>query len=118
MKDCAIRDFPGHIGEEVTIKGWVSNRRSSGKVSFLIFRDGTGICQVIAERVVLEEDYPEIKKIPLESSLIVHGKVVEEKRPRPGFPSEQPPSLAAITKTNRDHASAGRACQTSEELFL
>ncbi|HOO38160.1 MAG TPA: asparagine--tRNA ligase [Deltaproteobacteria bacterium] len=85
MQECSIIDFPDHIGEDVTIKGWVSNRRSSGRVSFIIFRDGTGICQVIAERDTLGEIYPEIKKIPLESSIIVHGKVVEESRAAGGF---------------------------------
>jgi asparaginyl-tRNA synthetase len=74
MTECLIKDFSQHVGEEVTVKGWVQNRRSSGKVSFLIIRDGSGICQAIAEREVLgEELYPEIKKLPLESSVIVTG---------------------------------------------
>ncbi len=85
MQECLIRDFPDFIGKEVTIKGWVSNRRSSGRVSFLVFRDGSGICQVIAERDTLGEIYAEIKKIPIESSAIVHGTVVEESRAPGGF---------------------------------
>jgi asparaginyl-tRNA synthetase len=81
MTECVIRDFPGHVGQDVVIRGWVSNRRSSGKLSFLIIRDGSGICQTIAEREVLgEEVYAEIKKIPLESSLVIHGRVKEEQR--------------------------------------
>ncbi|HHO75583.1 MAG TPA: asparagine--tRNA ligase [Deltaproteobacteria bacterium] len=85
MKECSISQFPEYIGQDVTIKGWVSNRRSSGRVSFLIFRDGTGICQVVAERDVLGDTYQEIRKIPIESSVIVHGKVVEEGRSAGGF---------------------------------
>jgi asparaginyl-tRNA synthetase len=86
MTECLIKDFSQHVGEEVTVKGWVQNRRSSGKVSFLIVRDGSGICQAIAEREALgEEIYPEIKKLPLESSVIVTGKVREEFRSPGGF---------------------------------
>ena len=86
MEECLIKDFPKHIGEEVVIKGWVFNRRSSGKVSFLLVRDGSGICQVIAEREILgEEVYPEIKKVPIESSVIVRGTVKEEFRSPGGY---------------------------------
>ncbi len=86
MIECLIKDFSKHTGEEVVIKGWVSNRRSSGKLSFLIIRDGSSICQVIAEREVLgEELYSEIKKIPLESSMIVQGTVREESRSPGGY---------------------------------
>ncbi|HNY66701.1 MAG TPA: asparagine--tRNA ligase [Deltaproteobacteria bacterium] len=86
MTECYIKDLSQHAGEEVTIKGWVSNRRSSGKVSFLIIRDGSGTCQAIAERETLgEEIYPEIKKIPLESSMVVQGTVREEPRSPGGY---------------------------------
>ena len=86
MIECLIKDFSKHTEEEVIIKGWVSNRRSSGKLSFLIIRDGSGICQVIAEREVMgEEIYPEIKKIPIESSVIVQGTVREEPRSPGGY---------------------------------
>lgn len=86
MTECLIKDFPKYTGEDVIIKGWVSNRRSSGKVSFLIIRDGSAICQVIAEREVLgDEFYQEIKKLPLESSVIVEGTVREEPRSQGGF---------------------------------
>ena len=85
MNACAIRDFSTQIDNEVSIRGWVLNRRSSGKVSFLIMRDGTGICQVIAEREAFGEFYEEIRKLPLESSVIATGKVVKEDRAPGGF---------------------------------
>lgn len=85
MHTCTIKEFPSHIGEVVTIRGWVPNRRSSGKVSFLILRDGTGTCQVIAERETIGEAYEEIRKLPLESSVTVTGKVVKEVRAPGGF---------------------------------
>ncbi|MDX9760622.1 MAG: asparagine--tRNA ligase [Desulfomonilia bacterium] len=85
MTECYIKDFPRHVGKEVVIRGWVSNRRSSGKVSFLLIRDGSGLCQAIAEREVLGDAYQEVKKLPLESSLEVQGKVVEESRSPGGY---------------------------------
>jgi len=85
MSICTIRDFPAHIGAEVTIQGWVPNRRSSGKVSFLMLRDGTGTCQVVAERETFGDFYEEIRKLPLESSVIATGRVVKEERAAGGF---------------------------------
>ncbi|MGB4109566.1 MAG: OB-fold nucleic acid binding domain-containing protein, partial [Desulfomonilia bacterium] len=85
MTYCSIRDFSRHVGEEVTIKGWVANRRSSGKVSFLLIRDGSGLCQAIAERETLGDAYQEVKKLPLETSVAATGKVVEESRSPGGY---------------------------------
>ena len=36
------------VGSEVTLKGWVTHRRGKGKIAFLVVRDGTGTCQVVA----------------------------------------------------------------------
>ncbi|MEA2101685.1 MAG: OB-fold nucleic acid binding domain-containing protein, partial [Thermodesulfobacteriota bacterium] len=85
MSECYISDFSGHINEEMTIKGWVVNRRSSGKIAFLVLRDGTGVCQGVIEKAVLGEQYKEIKKIPHESSVIISGKVVKEERAPGGY---------------------------------
>jgi len=43
----AITDLAPHVGEKVTIEGWLYNKRSSGKLHFLEVRDGTGICQCV-----------------------------------------------------------------------
>lgn len=86
MQDCHISEFGQHIGEEVTVKGWVVHRRSSGKIAFLVMRDGTGRCQAVIEKAnVGEESYAEIKKIPHESSLVITGNVVQEDRAPGGF---------------------------------
>ncbi|MBN1635134.1 MAG: asparagine--tRNA ligase [Deltaproteobacteria bacterium] len=85
MQECYIKDFPDKIDQEIIIKGWVANRRSSGKLSFLILRDGTGICQVIVEKALFPDTYSEIKKLPLESSVIIQGRVVKEDRAQGGF---------------------------------
>ena len=42
-----INKIGEHVGETVTIKGWLHNRRSSGKIHFLVVRDGTGFLQVV-----------------------------------------------------------------------
>ena len=47
MAHVYIEDIGKHEGEEVTIKGWLHNRRSSGKIHFLILRDGTGFIQAV-----------------------------------------------------------------------
>jgi len=85
MNECLISEFSLHEGKTVTIKGWVANRRSSGKVSFLILRDGSGICQAIVERETFAGPYEEIKKLPIESSVIASGRVVAESRSPGGF---------------------------------
>jgi asparaginyl-tRNA synthetase len=40
-----IREVPQHIDEEVVIRGWMYNKRSSGKIHFLQLRDGSGFVQ-------------------------------------------------------------------------
>ncbi len=73
-----LKDF---IGETVEIRGWVYNLRSSGKVRFILLRDGTGIVQTVMFSPT--KDSPQFKKfdkLSLESSIILWGKVKEEKR--------------------------------------
>jgi asparaginyl-tRNA synthetase len=55
MSHVSIDNIGSHIGETVTIKGWLHNRRSSGKIHFLVVRDGTGFLQVVMGR----NDVPE-----------------------------------------------------------
>jgi asparaginyl-tRNA synthetase len=42
-----IADLPRHVGETVTVRGWVTHLRSSGKVAFVVLRDGSGILQAV-----------------------------------------------------------------------
>jgi len=81
MKWVYIEDIGNHIGEDVEIRGWVYNKRSSGKVRFLLIRDGTGIIQATLFHEV--KDHPlfqQFDALTQESSVIVRGKVREEKR--------------------------------------
>ncbi|MCD8478951.1 MAG: hypothetical protein LRZ88_01150 [Candidatus Cloacimonetes bacterium] len=42
MQDIIVKDIATHLGEEIRLRGWVRNIRSSGKLLFIIFRDGSG----------------------------------------------------------------------------
>lgn len=69
-----VKDIKEHLGQEVTLKGWVRNIRHSGKLLFIIFRDGTGDIQSVAFKPELgEEAFEAAKKLTLESSVILHG---------------------------------------------
>ena len=81
-----IEDIGGHTGNSVEVRGWVYNKRSSGKVRFLIVRDGTGLLQ--ATLFSSEKDHPLFQKfdqLTQESSIIVRGAVREEKRAPGGY---------------------------------
>ncbi len=76
-----IEDLKDYIGEEVEIRGWLYNKRSSGKVKFLILRDGSGFVQcVMVKGTVDDELFASFKELTLESSIVLVGKVREEKR--------------------------------------
>jgi asparaginyl-tRNA synthetase len=76
-----VAALAGHVGEEVTLKGWLANRRSSGKIHFLHVRDGTGTVQCILERKqVAPEAFAEADTLPLESSLEIDGVVRADAR--------------------------------------
>jgi asparaginyl-tRNA synthetase len=81
-----IKDLSKHVGEEVTLKGWLYNMRSSGKLLFPQLRDGTGIVQcVVAKNAVAPEIWEALKPLGQESSLTVTGKAREDSRAPGGF---------------------------------
>lgn len=78
MKSTLIKDLVPHVGEEVTVKGWLYNKRSSGPIVFLELRDGTGFTQAVAAKDDLSpEIWAEIERSGQESSVEVVGKVAE-----------------------------------------
>ncbi len=86
MTVTTISDLSRHAGQEVEIHGWVYNRRSSGKIQFLILRDGTGFVQaVVSEGEVGPEAFSTCDRLTQESSLVVRGLVREERRAPSGF---------------------------------
>jgi len=81
MNRIYIEDAGKHVGQEVAIRGWIHNRRSSGKIQFLIVRDGTGYIQgVVAKGAVSPEVFQAAEGLTHESSVIVTGKVREDAR--------------------------------------
>ncbi|MCD6455157.1 MAG: asparagine--tRNA ligase [Candidatus Aminicenantes bacterium] len=84
-----IEDIGKYVGKEVEIRGWVYNKRSSGRIRFLLVRDGTGIIQSTAYSK--EKDNPIFRafdELTLESSVIVRGMVKEENRAPGGYELE------------------------------
>ncbi len=74
MKTVFIKDLKAHLGEEVCLKGWVRNSRHSGKLIFIILRDGTGELQTVAFKPELpEETFEQAKRLTMESSVIITG---------------------------------------------
>jgi asparaginyl-tRNA synthetase len=81
MKWVYIEEIGAYKDQDVEIRGWVYNKRSSGKVRFILVRDGTGILQTTV--FSQEESHPLFKKfdeLTQETSLIVRGRVREDKR--------------------------------------
>jgi asparaginyl-tRNA synthetase len=86
MQVVRISEFKSHVGAEVVVRGWLHNKRSSGKLQFLILRDGSGFAQgVVAKAAVSPESWEAGEKAGQESSLEVTGKVREDKRAPGGF---------------------------------
>lgn len=76
-----LKDTPKHFNKTVTIQGWVFNHRSSGKIAFLQFRDGSGQIQAVASKNDLSiREWKECQKITLETSLELTGKLVKDDR--------------------------------------
>jgi asparaginyl-tRNA synthetase len=81
-----ISTLAAHEGETVTLQGWLYNIRSSGKLLFPMFRDGTGTIQgIVPKAAVPEEVFERIKSLTQESSVIVTGKVRADSRAPSGF---------------------------------
>ncbi len=76
-----VEDLPRHVGEKVELRGWLANRRKSGKLVFLILRDGTGFVQGVVNRAeVDEETFERARRLYYESSVRVTGKVRADSR--------------------------------------
>jgi len=81
-----IEDIDKHEGEDVTIKGWLHNRRSSGKIHFLIVRDGTGFIQgVMSKAAVGDELFRTADHLSQETSIIVTGTARADPRAPTGY---------------------------------
>src|SRR5258705_13686511 len=81
-----IADLKDHVGRTVTVRGWVTHVRSSGKIAFAVIRDGTGVMQaVFVKTQVPPEVWEHFKELTLETSVHVTGEVKAEPRSPGGF---------------------------------
>jgi asparaginyl-tRNA synthetase len=81
MPRADIKDLPPLAGQQVTVNGWVTTTRSSGKVAFLSLRDGTGYLQcVLVKNQVSAEVWGLFGELTQESSVVVTGEVRLEPR--------------------------------------
>jgi asparaginyl-tRNA synthetase len=86
MTSTTISQIGAYVGQEVELKGWAYNFRSSGKIFFLQLRDGSGRVQVVYSAAELPaEQWDLLNTIRIESSVIVRGTVKEESRSASGF---------------------------------
>jgi len=84
--ETVIEKIGASVGKQVTLTGWVYNKRSSGKVRFLILRDGTGVIQcVFLKGQVPDAAFDLADSVTQESSVAITGTVREEKRAPGGF---------------------------------
>jgi len=81
-----VEDLPKYVGQEVTLQGWLYNKRSSGKIKFPILRDGTGMVQgVVLKNQVSDEVFHRVDELTQESSFIMKGTVRKEDRAQGGY---------------------------------
>jgi asparaginyl-tRNA synthetase len=86
MNKTYISDVSSHENEEVTIRGWLYNKRSSGKLWFLLVRDGTGVIQAVVSKADVPEDiWKACEYATQETSLSVSGKIAPDKRAPGGY---------------------------------
>ncbi len=81
-----IEDIARYEGQPVTIRGWLHQRRSSGKIHFLVVRDGTGFIQgVMSKQGVPEDVFTRADHLSQETSLVIHGTVRADTRAPGGY---------------------------------
>ena len=84
MTPTLIKNLSRHVGEEVEIRGWLFNKRSSGKIAFLIVRDGSGVVQGVLLKTN-ETAFAAAETLTQESSLYLRGTVRAEPRATGGY---------------------------------
>jgi asparaginyl-tRNA synthetase len=81
-----ISELKNNVGREVTLAGWLYQSRSSGKIQFLIVRDGTGLCQCVVEQGKMPDElFDGLKHLGQESSLTVTGTIRADQRSVGGY---------------------------------
>ena len=85
-KQVYISELAERAGESVNMRGWLHHRRSSGKLQFLIFRDGSGFMQAVVSKADVSEDaWNDTLALTHESSIELSGTVREDVRAPGGY---------------------------------
>jgi asparaginyl-tRNA synthetase len=86
MPYARINELSRHVGQAVSVRGWVSTTRSSGKIAFVVVRDGSGYLQaVFSKREVSEETWARLAALTQETSVAVTGEVRADARAAGGY---------------------------------
>ena len=86
MESIQVADIGRYEGREVVLRGWLYNKRSSGKLHFLQLRDGSGVVQCVVFKGDVEAElFERCNHLPQESSLVVRGQVRREERAPIGY---------------------------------
>ena len=86
MAAVEINGLRAHVGETVTVRGWVVTTRSSGKIAFVVLRDGSGTVQgVLSKKEVPPSTWTTFESLTHETSVALTGAVREEPRSPGGF---------------------------------
>ena len=86
MTIARIEELKLHVGQPVTVNGWVTTTRSSGKIAFVVLRDGSGLVQcILAKKEVPEESWNRFQALTQETSVAATGIVREDARSPGGF---------------------------------
>ncbi|MEW5825364.1 MAG: asparagine--tRNA ligase [Candidatus Bipolaricaulota bacterium] len=80
MTTISISEARDHAGEDVTLRGWMYNKRSSGKIVFLQLRDGTGTLQAVLSESDDSALFAKVSRLARETSLLISGRLREERR--------------------------------------
>src|SRR5438128_10599408 len=86
MTQIYIEDIAAHEGQPVHLRGWLHNRRSSGKIHFLTLRDGTGFIQAVMSKAAVGDDtFKAADHLSQETSIIVTGTARADTRAPSGY---------------------------------
>jgi len=81
MPNVRINELDRYVGQPVTVRGWVVTTRSSGKIAFVVLRDGSGYLQtVFSKREVPEATWLRLAELTQEASVAVTGVVRADAR--------------------------------------
>ena len=110
-----IRDIAAHENQEVELRGWLYNKRSSGKLHFLQVRDGSGVIQaVVFKNDVPPEQFTRADHLGQETAIIVRGLVRKDARSPIGY--ELSVKDLAVVSLDFDHPLFGGASGAAAAL--